>query len=142
LQVFDFWFFTKIFILQQCLNPSPNLNLFFGFGSSQKIRIISDWIHNTVIDKSLKILKLGFKNLNFVPKIHLKSCYKKAHSIVHFRAWPNITSEGRWTKKVLGKMSYFLTVSWDLNRLPRCWDRGSRLFWSSSTGINSFPFNI
>jgi hypothetical protein len=35
--IFDF--FTKIFILQQCLNP----NLFgFGFGSSQNIRIISD----------------------------------------------------------------------------------------------------
>jgi hypothetical protein len=47
-QVFDFWFFTKIFILQQCLNPNPNPypnpNFFFGFGfgSSQKIRIISD----------------------------------------------------------------------------------------------------
>jgi hypothetical protein len=30
----------KIFILQQCLNPNPNF--FFGFGSSQNIRIISD----------------------------------------------------------------------------------------------------
>jgi hypothetical protein len=35
-----FWFFTKNFILQQCLNPNPNF--FFGFGSSQNIRIISD----------------------------------------------------------------------------------------------------
>jgi hypothetical protein len=47
-QVFDFWFFTKIFILQQCLNPNPNLFLriririqpkhtdyfVFGFGST------------------------------------------------------------------------------------------------------------
>jgi hypothetical protein len=45
-QVFDFWFFTKMFILQQCLNPNPYPNpnfLFgFGFGSSQNIRIISD----------------------------------------------------------------------------------------------------
>jgi hypothetical protein len=39
-QVFVFWFFTKIFILQQCLNPNPNFS--FGFGSSQNIRIISD----------------------------------------------------------------------------------------------------
>jgi hypothetical protein len=55
-QVFDFWFFTKIFILQQCLNPIqslyPNPNFFFGFGSSQKIRINSDsdpqhWLTHT-----------------------------------------------------------------------------------------------
>jgi hypothetical protein len=39
-QVFDFLFFTKIFILQQCLNP--NRNFIFGFGSSQNIRIISN----------------------------------------------------------------------------------------------------
>jgi hypothetical protein len=52
-QVFDLWFFTKIFILQQCLNPNPypNPNFFFGLGSSQNIRIISIRIriHNTAI---------------------------------------------------------------------------------------------
>jgi hypothetical protein len=42
--VFDFLFFTKIFILQPCLNPNPypNPNFFFGFGSNQNFRIISD----------------------------------------------------------------------------------------------------
>jgi hypothetical protein len=35
-QVFDFWFFTKIFILQQSESESE---LFFGFGSSQNIRL-------------------------------------------------------------------------------------------------------
>jgi hypothetical protein len=34
--------FTKIFILQQCLNPNPYPNPNFFFGFSQNIRIISD----------------------------------------------------------------------------------------------------
>jgi hypothetical protein len=51
-QVFDFWFFTKMFILQQCLNPNPypNPNFLFGFGSSQNIWLFRIRIHNTAIN--------------------------------------------------------------------------------------------
>jgi hypothetical protein len=37
-------FVTQIFVFQKCLDPNPNSNpnIFFGFGSSQNIRILSD----------------------------------------------------------------------------------------------------
>jgi hypothetical protein len=70
-KVFDFWFFTKIFFLQQCLNPNPYPNFLFGFGfgSSQNIRIISDsdpqhWLEGRFI----KITSPIFQEQNFYVK--------------------------------------------------------------------------
>jgi hypothetical protein len=50
-QVFDFWFFTKIFILQQCLNPNPYPypNFFSDSDPAKTFGLFRIRIHNTGI---------------------------------------------------------------------------------------------
>jgi hypothetical protein len=49
-QVFAFWFFIKIFILQQCLNPNPypNPSFFSDSDPAKTIELFRIRFHNTV----------------------------------------------------------------------------------------------
>jgi hypothetical protein len=61
-QVFDLRFFTKKFILQQCLNPNPNPNFFSDSDPAKIFGLFRIRIHNTDVNsvaRSGKDLKLS-----------------------------------------------------------------------------------